>query len=64
MTELLQKVRVIDPVSKIDELFDVLIADGYIQAVGSHISDINSDTHIRDCQGLVIGPGTSEIVRD
>ncbi|MEI1376858.1 dihydroorotase [Nostoc sp. UHCC 0926] len=61
MTELLQKVRVIDPVSEIDELFDVLIADGYIQAVASHISEINSDTQIRDCQGLVLGPGLVDL---
>ncbi|MEH2141476.1 dihydroorotase [Nostoc sp.] len=61
MTELLQQVRVIDPVSEIDELFDVLIADGYIQAVASHISEINSDTQIRDCQGLVIGPGLVDL---
>ncbi|MEH2110105.1 dihydroorotase [Nostoc sp.] len=61
MIELLQKVRVIDPVSQIDELFDVLIADGYIQAVASHISDIHSDTKIRDCQGLVLGPGLVDL---
>lgn len=61
MTELLQKVRVIDPVSQIDELFDVLIADGYIQAVALHISDISSDTKIRDCQGLVLGPGLVDL---
>ncbi|MEH2058649.1 MAG: dihydroorotase [Nostoc sp.] len=61
MTELLQKVRVIDPVSEIDELLDVLIADGDIQAVASHISDISSDTKIRDCQGLVLGPGLVDL---
>ncbi|MBD2530297.1 dihydroorotase [Nostoc flagelliforme FACHB-838] len=61
MTELLQKVRVIDPVSEIDEQFDVLIADGYIQTVASHISDISSDTQIRDCQGLVLGPGLVDL---
>ncbi|MDZ8086904.1 MAG: dihydroorotase [Nostoc sp. DedQUE12b] len=61
MTELLQKVRVIDPVSEIDELFDVLIADGYIREVASHISDIASDTQIRDCQGLVLGPGLVDL---
>ncbi len=31
-TELLQQVRVIDPVSGTDQLADVLIADNYIQA--------------------------------
>ncbi|MCC5601014.1 dihydroorotase [Nostoc favosum] len=61
MTELLQKVRVIDPVSEIDELFDVLIADGYIQEVASHITDISPDTPIRDCRGLVIGPGLVDL---
>ncbi|MDZ7965072.1 MAG: dihydroorotase [Nostoc sp. DedSLP03] len=61
MTELLQKVRVIDPVSEIDELFDVLIADGYIREVASHISDISADTQIRDCQGLVLGPGLVDL---
>ncbi|BDI16274.1 dihydroorotase [Nostoc cf. commune SO-36] len=61
MTELLQKVRVIDPVSEIDEQFDVLIADGYIQTVAPHISDISSDTQIRDCQGLVLGPGLVDL---
>ncbi|MEH2442397.1 dihydroorotase [Nostoc sp.] len=61
MAELLQKVRVIDPVSKIDELFDVLIADGYIKEVASHIADIHSDIQIRDCQGLVLGPGLVDL---
>ncbi|MEH2166012.1 MAG: dihydroorotase [Nostoc sp.] len=61
MTELLQKVRVIDPVSEIDELFDVLITDGYIREVASHISDISSDTQIKDCQGLVLGPGLVDL---
>ncbi|MEH2316676.1 dihydroorotase [Nostoc sp.] len=61
MTELLQQVRVIDPVSEIDGLFDVLIADGYIQAVASRISDISSDTQIRDCQGLVLGTGLVDL---
>ncbi|MEH1782528.1 MAG: dihydroorotase [Nostoc sp.] len=61
MMELLQQVRVIDPVSEIDELFDVVITDGYIKAVASHISDISPDTKIRDCQGLVLGPGLVDL---
>ncbi|MBE8999843.1 dihydroorotase [Nostoc sp. LEGE 12447] len=61
MTELLQKVRVIDPVSEIDEIFDVLIADGYIKEVASHIADIHPNTQIRDCQGLVLGPGLVDL---
>jgi dihydroorotase len=61
MTELLQQVRVIDPVSETDELLDVLIADGYIQAMASHISDISSDTQIRDCRGLILGTGLVDL---
>ncbi len=61
MIELLQQVRVIDPVSQTDELFDVLIADGYIQAIASGISDISSDTQIRDCRGLVLGSGLVDL---
>ncbi|MDZ8104135.1 MAG: dihydroorotase [Nostoc sp. DedQUE12a] len=61
MIELLQQVRVIDPVSETDEIFDVLIADAYIQAVALRISDISSDTQIRDCRGLVLGSGLVDL---
>ncbi|MBD2682011.1 MULTISPECIES: dihydroorotase [Nostoc] len=61
MIELLQQVRLIDPVSQTDEISDVLIADGYIQAVASGISDISSDTQIRDCRGLVLGSGLVDL---
>ncbi|WP_373529756.1 dihydroorotase [Nostoc sp.] len=61
MTELLQQVRVIDPVSETDQLFDVLIADGYIQAMASHIPDTSSDIQIRDCRGLVLGTGLVDL---
>ncbi|OUL33765.1 dihydroorotase [Nostoc sp. T09] len=60
-TELLQQVRVIDPVSGTDQLADVLIADGHIQALAAHITDINSETQIRDCRGLVLGPGLVDL---
>lgn len=60
-TELLQQVRVIDPVSGTDQLADVLIADGYIQAIAAHITDVSSDTQIKDCRGLVLGPGLVDL---
>jgi len=61
MTELLQQVRIIDPVSETDQIADVLIADGNIQAVAAQISDINTDTQVRDCQGLVLGTGLVDL---
>ncbi|MBD2360022.1 dihydroorotase [Anabaena minutissima FACHB-250] len=60
-TELLQQVRVIDPVSQTDQVSDVLIANGEIQAVAAQISDISPDTQIRDCRGLVLGTGLVDL---
>ncbi|BCL38655.1 dihydroorotase [Nostoc sp. MS1] len=60
-TELLQQVRVIDPVSGIDTVTDVLIADGVIQAISTNLSEISPDTQIRDCRGLVLGPGLVDL---
>lgn len=61
MTELLQQVRVIDPVSGTDQIADVLIADGKIQAVAAQISDISTDTQVRNCRGLVLGTGLIDL---
>ncbi|WGV24758.1 dihydroorotase [Halotia branconii] len=61
MVELLQQVRVIDPISGTDKLADVLISDGIIQAVAAHISQISPDTQIRNCQGLVLGSGLVDL---
>ncbi len=60
-SELLQQVRVLDPVSGTDQLADVLIADGFIKAVESKISDVPADTSVRDCQGLILGPGLVDL---
>lgn len=60
-TELLQQVRVIDPVSGIDNITDVLIADGVIQAIAPNIPNTRPDTQIRDCRGLVLGPGLVDL---
>lgn len=60
-SELLQQVRVIDPVSGTDQIADVLIADGAIAAVEEEISDLPSNTLVRDCRGLVVGPGLVDL---
>lgn len=60
-SELLQQVRVLDPVSGTDQLADVLIADGLIKAVEPKISDLAADTLVRDCQGLFLGHGLVDL---
>lgn len=60
-SELLQQVRVLDPVSETDDIADVLIADGVIKAVGQTITDWPSQTLVRDCRGLVLGPGLVDL---
>lgn len=55
--ELLQNVRAIDPVSRTDRIADILITEGKIQAIESNIAEIPADTHVRDCRGLMLGPG-------
>ncbi|UKO99491.1 dihydroorotase [Nostoc sp. UHCC 0870] len=60
-TELLQQVRVIDPVSQTDQVSDVIIANGEIQAVAPQIPDISPNTQVRDCRGLVLGTGLVDL---
>ncbi len=59
--QLLQQVRVIDPVSNTDRVADVLIAEGVIKAVEEKIEDFSSDTLVSDCHGLVLGPGLIDL---
>lgn len=60
-TEVLQQVRVIDPVSQTDKVADVLIVNGYIQAISDKISDIAIDTQTHDARGLVLGTGLIDL---
>lgn len=39
----------------------MLIIDGYIQDVAPQITNFTTDTSVRDCQGLVIGPGLVDL---
>jgi dihydroorotase len=59
--QLLQQVRVIDPVSNTDRVADVLIAEGVIKAVEEKVEDFSSDTLVSDCHGLVLGPGLIDL---
>ncbi len=59
--ELLQNVRVLDPASGGDRIADVLIAEGDIKAVEANIVEFPADTEVRDCRGLILGPGLTDM---
>jgi dihydroorotase len=59
MALLIKNGRVIDPASKTDDIFDVLLADGRIAAVGPGLSSPGAETF--DASGLVVAPGFIDI---
>jgi dihydroorotase len=59
--QLLKQVRVIDPVSKRDQIADVLVIDGYIKTIESYINDYPENTEVIDCEGLILGPGLVDL---
>lgn len=60
-SELLQHVRVLDPVSNSDRVADVLIVDGSVETIAPHVTEISPDTQIHPCEGLVLGPGLVDL---
>ncbi|MBW4421492.1 MAG: dihydroorotase [Myxacorys californica WJT36-NPBG1] len=61
MVSLLQQVRLLDPVANTDQIVDVLIQDGVIQAIESHLSDIPADAQVQPCDGLILAPGLVDL---
>lgn len=59
--ELLQQVRIIDPISATDYFADVLISDNYIQSVTHNINPIPNDIEIRNARGLILGTGLIDL---
>ncbi len=59
--ELLQQVRLLDPIALTDRVTDLLIDNGIIAAVEPTIADYPTPTQVRDCQGLVLGPGLVDL---
>ncbi|MEO8476600.1 MAG: dihydroorotase [Actinomycetota bacterium] len=51
--------RVVDPASGRDELADVLVSDGTIQAVGADLASAGAQTI--ECAGLVLTPGLVDL---
>ena len=59
--ELLQQVRIIDPVREIDRLGDVLVIDGKIAQVGDRLTDYPTETLVVEPAGLVLGTGLVDL---
>ncbi|MGD1873409.1 MAG: dihydroorotase [Mastigocoleus sp.] len=60
-SQLLKKVRVIDPVADTDTNVDVLLVDGFIQAIAPNIDTIDQDPEIINCEGLILGSGLVDL---
>ena len=61
MNELLQQVRILDPVSGTERTADVLIINGEIKAVENQIYEFPSDIQMRNCHDLILGPGLVDL---
>jgi dihydroorotase len=67
MRLLLRGGRVLDPSQRLDEIADVLIVDGKIEAIGPRVANDVSDesrvpsTESLDCSNLVIAPGFIDV---
>ena len=59
--ELLQQVRLLDPIAMVDRVVDVVIGDGVILAIAPQIGDIPPDVQIYDSPGLVLGSGLVDL---
>lgn len=59
--ELLQQVRILDPISGTDKIADVLIAEGEIETIEANITNISPDTRSIDSRGLILAPGLVDL---
>lgn len=57
INKLFQKVRLLEPLSNIDQITDVLIIDSQIQAIESNINMGDENIDIIDGDGLILAPG-------
>jgi dihydroorotase len=64
MVELLQQVRLIDPLNHRDQLADVRVVQGQIEAIAPPNTlslDLGAENRVIDAQGLVLGPGLVDL---
>lgn len=61
MSLLIKGGRVIDPANGIDGIFDIVVEDGKIAEVASHISRLTSHLEVIDASGKIVVPGLIDI---
>ncbi|NJK40240.1 MAG: dihydroorotase [Acaryochloridaceae cyanobacterium SU_2_1] len=59
--ELLRQVRLLDPISQVDRVGDLLIGEGQILEVSAHTRPSPPNINSRDCTGLVLAPGLVDL---
>lgn len=59
--ELLQQVRIIDPTQQVDQIADVLIINGKIEAIAEQITDYPIQATIINQSGLILGTGLVDL---
>ena len=60
-SQLLQQVRVIDPIHQTDQVADVWLMGDNIQGIEAHFETIPAETTVIDGQGLVFAPGLVDL---
>jgi dihydroorotase len=51
---------VLDPSRNVDEIADVLVADGRVEAAGERVGSVD-DAEVIDCSGLIVSPGFIDV---
>jgi dihydroorotase len=59
--ELLRQVRLLDPLTHTDQVVDVLIGEGMIQAIADRIHEVPDQAQVIDSVGKVLGPGLVDL---
>ena len=60
-SQLLQQVRVIDPIHQTDRTADVWLRGDKIQGIEAHFEPIPAETTVIDAQGLIFAPGLVDL---
>lgn len=61
MDSWIQQVHLLDPLTQLDQVGDVLIRDGIIQMLGPSLELSNDGIEVIDGQGCVLGPGLVDL---